>query len=116
MRYDFTMPTEDPKAWKNPRTVAYIRYYRVHMQTCQPEQPEIKYWFCAVNLRTCLMKVSSETRSKRFCSKKVQTSIKENNLRTEGGGGLNILHEKKKSAKREGNKTTFLPKFSKESE
>lgn len=100
MRYDFTMPTEDPKAWrkkkKRLRTVAYIRYYRVHMQTCQPEQPEIKYWFCAVNLKTCSMEISSETRFKIFCSKKVQTSIKENNLRTKEGR-LNILHEKKKN-------------------
>lgn len=59
------------------------------------------------------MEISSETRFKIFCSKKVQTSIKENNLRTKEGR-LNILHEKKKSTKREGNKTIVLPKFSNE--
>ena len=51
MRYDFTVPTEDLKSMKKTRTEAYIRYYRVHMQTCQPEQPEFKYWFFVVNFK-----------------------------------------------------------------
>lgn len=59
------------------------------------------------------IRISSETRSKIFCSKKVQTSIKENNLRrTERGD--KTLSMKKNLLKWEGSKTIFLPKFSNE--
>lgn len=64
--------------FRNIKTEAYI--HRVHMQTCQPEQPEI-----LILSRKPLkhVEISKQTRSKMFLWKKVQTSIKENNLRIE---------------------------------
>lgn len=100
-------PKSMKKNNKKTRKVANIRYYRMHMQICRPEQPEIKDWFCAVNLITCLMKISSETRSKISCWKKIQTSIKENNLRKQRES-KHSPWGKKKNRLNEGNKILFF--------
>lgn len=88
-----------PKAWKL-RTEAYIHYPSAHADMSARATRNQILVLCWKPLKH--VEISKETRSKMFFSKKVQTSIKENNLR--------IKRETKHSSwktllKKEGNKT-----------